>query len=29
MAILFSAKVQHYNPEGAHNTLETLKNNLQ
>jgi Na+/serine symporter len=28
MALLFAAKVKHYNPEGAHNTLKTLKNNM-
>ncbi|CAD8195958.1 unnamed protein product [Paramecium pentaurelia] len=29
MALLFASKVKHFNPEGAHNTLETLKNNMQ
>ncbi|CAD8121579.1 unnamed protein product [Paramecium sonneborni] len=29
MALIFAYKVKHLNPEGAHNTLETLKNNLQ
>ena len=29
MGILFASKEKHFNPEGAHNTLETLKNNME
>lgn len=29
MSCMVGAKIKHFNPEGAHNTLSTLKENLE
>ena len=29
MSCMVNAKIKHFNPEGAHNTLLTLKENLE
>lgn len=29
MSCMVGAKIKHFNPEGAHNTLKTLKENLE